>query len=68
LFIGDNPVDDVVGAQALGMRTVWVNRKGTPWEEQADGVPKGVTPDAEMTSLESLPALVAQWNDEAARL
>jgi putative hydrolase of the HAD superfamily len=66
LFVGDNPVDDVAGAQALGMRTVWVNRKETTWHEQADGVPHGVTPDAEVTSLAQLVSLVTSWNAEAA--
>lgn len=88
VFVGDNPVDDVAGPKALGMRAVWLNRvpqlasgsqvtaestSGRPatWAEvQAKiGAPlEGVVPDAVISSLEELPALVLAWNEEAARL
>ena len=29
--IGDHPDDDVRGANAVGLATVWVQREGTPW-------------------------------------
>lgn len=32
LHIGDHPVDDIQGAQAVGMKTLWVNFSGKPWE------------------------------------
>lgn len=31
LHIGDHPVDDMQGAQAAGLKTLWVNFAGTPW-------------------------------------
>ncbi len=31
LHIGDHPIDDMQGAQAVGMKTLWVNFAGTPW-------------------------------------
>lgn len=31
LHIGDHPVDDMQGAQAVGMKTLWVNFAGNPW-------------------------------------
>merc|ERR1712048_603260 len=52
LFVGDNPVDDIAGPQALGMRAVWLNRKGTSWAEEAKNLPSHVHPDAELPSLE----------------
>ncbi len=51
VHVGDDLVTDVQGAQAMGMRAVWVNRRGFE-------LPPDVTPDAEMTSLEGLLAVV----------
>jgi HAD superfamily hydrolase (TIGR01549 family) len=31
LHIGDHPIDDIQGAQAVGMKTLWVNFAGSPW-------------------------------------
>ncbi len=31
LHIGDNPVDDVLGALDAGLQAVWVNRRGNNW-------------------------------------
>lgn len=31
LFVGDDPVADVVGPRSVGMQTVWVNRGGIAW-------------------------------------
>jgi putative hydrolase of the HAD superfamily len=43
-------VDDVAGAAAVGMKTVWVNESGAPW-------PGGeVTPD---WTVPNVPALLA---------
>ncbi|MFO7277615.1 MAG: HAD family hydrolase [Pseudomonadota bacterium] len=33
LYVGDDPVLDVAGARAVGMRTAWINRRGEPWPE-----------------------------------
>ena len=38
LHVGDDPVRDVNGASAMGMRTVWINPRMQPW-------PGGQTPD-----------------------
>jgi putative hydrolase of the HAD superfamily len=52
-FAGDNLWVDVPGARRAGLRTVWVNRDGRPRPDDAP------TPDAEVTSLMELPALLA---------
>lgn len=31
VHIGDHAVDDVQGAAAVGMKTVWINESGAPW-------------------------------------
>jgi putative hydrolase of the HAD superfamily len=49
LFIGDNRLGDAVGAQAAGMRGVWLNRRGEP-------APDDLVP--QIASLAELPALV----------
>lgn len=39
LYVGDDPVLDVAGARAAGLRTVWMNRRGATWrhaEPEAD--------------------------------
>lgn len=38
LHVGDDPMRDVLGAGAVGMRTVWINPLSTPW-------PGGQVPD-----------------------
>ncbi len=45
LFVGDSLSADIKGAQEVGMKTAWINRKN----EQAD-----IIPDYELTSLEDL--------------
>lgn len=53
LMVGDRPVDDVWGAQRLGMRGIWRPHPGSP--------PIGdVVPDAIIQHLAELPALIAQ--------
>ncbi|TCD18679.1 HAD family hydrolase [Pseudomonas sp. IC_126] len=54
VHIGDHPDDDIGGAQRAGVRAIWFNPAGTPW--QHDG-----QPDAEIRSLAELPALLAGW-------
>lgn len=53
VYIGDNPYDDVHGAKLVGLRTIWVNRNGTQWDDQF------LPPDHEVHSLTELPALLA---------
>jgi FMN phosphatase YigB (HAD superfamily) len=45
LHIGDHPVDDMQGAQAVGMKTLWVNFAETPWPLAT------AAPDLTVTSL-----------------
>jgi tRNA(Leu) C34 or U34 (ribose-2'-O)-methylase TrmL len=59
--IGDDPAGDVVAAQALGCRAVLLDRHGA-------GVPAGVEPDAVISSLAELPAVLARFEaDDATR-
>jgi putative hydrolase of the HAD superfamily len=53
VFVGDRPWDDIVGAKGAGLRAVLV---ANDWAEPAD-----VVPDAEITRLEELPAVVEWW-------
>ena len=59
VLIGDHPLNDVVGAKRAGWRAVWIDRVGqgryTP-PENCDEVP-----DAVITTLLELPALLAAW-------
>ncbi len=54
VHVGDDPIRDVVGAQQAGLRAVWVNPAGAPWE--APG-----RPDAEIASVGELPELLEDW-------
>lgn len=51
VFIGDHPEKDIVGAQKVGMHTVWLGH-GRTWPEQLDS-----PPTFEISSLEELLAL-----------
>ena len=53
VHVGDGLDTDVAGAQACGMRAVWINRAGIP-------LPEGYAPDAELPSLTGLTAVVAR--------
>jgi putative hydrolase of the HAD superfamily len=53
VHVGDGLDTDIAGAQAVGMKAVWVNRAGIP-------LPEGYTPDAELPSLAGLDALVTK--------
>jgi HAD superfamily hydrolase (TIGR01509 family) len=48
VFIGDSAEHDIAGAQAVGLRTIWINRTGVPWTWSA------LPPDVEVTSLTAL--------------
>lgn len=51
LHVGDSLETDVEGAQAVGVRAVWLNRDGIPNES-------GIEPDYETESLTELPAIL----------
>lgn len=53
LHVGDHPIADVAGAEAVGMQTVWLNRDQKEWPSHA-----GVTPNYTIVSLAQLPELV----------
>ena len=53
--VGDDPVRDVAGAAAIGLRTVWMNPEGRPW-------PGERRPDAEIGSLDSLLCVIDAWS------
>lgn len=54
VMVGDNLIADVQGAQNAGMFGVWLNRRADPEMEKEDPV----NPDASLTSLSELPALL----------
>jgi len=57
VHVGDDPVRDVQGAEAVGMRTVWVNLNAAPW-------PGGPPPDAEIRTLDELAPVLERWRDD----
>lgn len=58
VFVGDSLEKDIVGAQGIGMRAIWVNRF-------AKNSPPDIVPDVEIASLRQLPALVGRdFNDQ----
>lgn len=57
LHIGDNPQDDILGAQALGIRTLWFNKKQEAWPEDQQKA------DWETDCLSKIPAAVEQLQD-----
>ena len=53
VHVGDQPVDDIQGARAVGMHTIWVNFGGSP--EATD-----VGASAEVRRLDQLPGTIAE--------
>jgi FMN hydrolase / 5-amino-6-(5-phospho-D-ribitylamino)uracil phosphatase len=47
-YVGDDPHVDVVGARAAGLRTVWINRNGRDWPDEAAAADLTVTDLAEL--------------------
>jgi len=54
VHIGDHPSDDIGGAQRAGMRAIWFNPNGGPWQDDGH-------PDAIIGNLAELPALLDSW-------
>ncbi len=52
VFIGDSAEHDMAGARAVGIRTIWMNRRGQPWS------PPDPAPDHEVASLTELRTLL----------
>ncbi|TQV70765.1 HAD family hydrolase [Exilibacterium tricleocarpae] len=61
IHIGDSPRDDILGAAALGIQTIWVNREGEPWRESS------CRPDAEVACLSEIPQAVADIEQRLSR-
>ncbi|MEK9713516.1 MAG: HAD family hydrolase [Thalassolituus sp.] len=57
LHIGDHPEQDIAAANALGLKTVWFNEKGSPWPPEFD------LPDAEFSHWSQLAQLVSALAD-----
>ncbi len=55
VFVGDNPREDIAGAQGAGLRAVWHRGDEFP-------LPTDLRPDATIDNLPELPALLARWN------
>ena len=51
MHIGDNPIDDVMGAKSVGMKSVWLNRFNKEWENEEK-------PDIMIRSLYDLKSLL----------
>ncbi len=56
VHVGDNPEHDIRGAQALGMRTVWMNSQGEEW-------PGGEPADRDIDNLLQLPEAIESLED-----
>ena len=54
VMVGDNLTADIQGAQNAGLYGVWINRRADPEMEKQEGV----SPDASMSSLSELPAIL----------
>ncbi|WP_151636572.1 HAD family hydrolase [Noviherbaspirillum aerium] len=57
IYVGDDPLLDVVGAQKAGLRAVWLNRDGLG---PARGLPEHVRPDAVCADLIELERWIGQ--------
>ena len=55
VYVGDNQLDDVVGAHRVGMRMAWVNRNGSIPDP---GLPQ---PDCQVKDLNELPAILERF-------
>jgi HAD superfamily hydrolase (TIGR01509 family) len=53
VFVGDNPHEDLLGAQRVGMRAVW--------QRSAEFPLGNVAPDAIIETLADVPALLQRW-------
>jgi putative hydrolase of the HAD superfamily len=51
VHIGDHPIDDILGAHNIGMKTIWVNLNQSHWKTDKK-------PTATITHLDQLAAAV----------
>jgi putative hydrolase of the HAD superfamily len=52
LFVGDTPLDDVLGSKGVGMHSAWIRTRN---RELAEGIP---APDIIISDLAELPAVL----------
>lgn len=63
IVAGDSLVDDIAGGLELGALTVWLDAPTTPQVMQQNQLAaRQVQPDAVVTELAALPAVVRQWS------
>lgn len=55
VMVGDRMIDDISGAQSVGMRGIWRRNSETP-------VGQDITPDAVIETLAEVPPLVTGWS------
>jgi putative hydrolase of the HAD superfamily len=60
VFVGDRPWDDILGAQQVGMRTVWIPHSKIPVEQMPDD---SAVPDAIAHRLGDVLGFVRDWRD-----
>lgn len=58
VHVGDQPIDDIEGAQQAGIRTIWINRAQLPWSGT-------IKPDAEVHDIDSVIAAVLRLEQQA---
>ena len=58
VHVGDDANHDILGAQAVGMRTVWMNARNKDW-------PGGENADFEIKRLTELPAAIKRLSDQS---
>ena len=51
LYVGDDPVMDVVGSRGAGMHPVWMNRDGASWPEELPPARFAITSLTELVAL-----------------
>ncbi len=62
VHVGDDPVCDIVGAAALGMRTIWMNPTGIAWSDpSASKEHSPIAPDAEIRTLPEIIERIEGW-------
>lgn len=57
VHVGDQPIDDVEGAQQAGIRTIWINRAQVPWSG-------AIAPDVEVHDINSVIAALLRLESE----
>ena len=55
LHIGDEAATDILGANTVGFRTIWINRKNETWKHE-------YRPHAQIESLTELETVLATWH------